>query len=131
MQWTNRLTATTPDIPGHTIVESKGVVRGLVVRSRSLLGNIGARLQTLSGSKISLYTELCERSRADAFNEMVEHAGQIGAHGVVGVRYSSAEVAPGVTEVICYGTAVVLKANPPLNQPAETEMEPSPLEPGT
>ena len=90
-------------------MENKGVVRGIVVRSRSIFGTIGGSLQTLVGGNITLFTELCEKTRADAFDQMIEHAERLGANGVVGIRYDATEVMQGVTEVLCYGTAVVVK----------------------
>ena len=93
-------------LDGHRIEETVGVVRGIVVRSRSVFGTIGAKLQTLVGGNISLMTELCERARADAFAQMIEHAEALGANAVIGVRYDATELLPGVTEVLCYGTAV-------------------------
>jgi uncharacterized protein YbjQ (UPF0145 family) len=84
------------------------VVRGIIVRSRSVFGTIGASLQTLVGGNITLYTELCEKTRADAFDMMVRHAEEMGANAVIGVRYDATELTPGVTEVLCYGTAVVV-----------------------
>ena len=98
------------ELPGHRIVRNLGVVRGIVVRSRSVVGTIGASLQTLVGGNITLYTELCEKARADAFQLMLTHAGEQGANAVIGVRYDANEVAPGVTEVLAYGTAVVVEA---------------------
>src|SRR6266536_5701440 len=98
------LVATPNDLAGHKIVRNLGVVRGIVVRSRSIVGNIGASLQTLLGGNITLYTELCERARADAHRLMVEHAGQLGADAIIGVRYDANEITPGVTEVLAYGT---------------------------
>ena len=95
---------------GCRITRHCGVVRGIVVRSRSVVGNIGASIQTLFGGNITLYTELCERARKDAFELMMQHAGQVGANAVVGMRYDANEVAPGVTEVLAYGTAVVVEA---------------------
>ena len=97
------------ELPGHRIVRNLGVVRGIVVRSRSIVGNIGAALQTLAGGNITLYTELCENAREDAFRLMMEHAAETGANAVVGVRYDANEVAAGVTEVLAYGTAVVVE----------------------
>jgi uncharacterized protein YbjQ (UPF0145 family) len=94
------------DLPGHRITRNLGIVRGIVVRSRSLIGNIGAGLQTLFGGNITLYTELCEKARSDAYKLMVEHANDIGANAIIGMRYDANEVAAGVTEVLCYGTAV-------------------------
>jgi uncharacterized protein YbjQ (UPF0145 family) len=94
------------ELPGHRILRNLGIVRGIVVRSRSLIGNIGAGFQTLFGGNITLYTELCEKARSDAYKLMVEHANDIGANGIVSMRYDANEVASGVTEVLCYGTAV-------------------------
>jgi uncharacterized protein YbjQ (UPF0145 family) len=91
------------------VVKSFGVVRGIIVRSRSIIGNIGANIQSIFGGNISLYTELCERTREDAFNLMLQHAGQMGANAVVGVRYDATEIAAGITEVLCYGTAVFVE----------------------
>lgn len=91
------------------MVKSFGVVRGMIVRSRSVIGNIGASLQALVGGNISLYTELCERAREDAFNLMLRHAGELGANAVIGVRYDATEIAAGITEVLCYGTAVFVE----------------------
>jgi uncharacterized protein YbjQ (UPF0145 family) len=106
MSHTHPLTTTTFELPGYRVVQSFGVVRGIIVRSRSILGNIGASLQSLVGGNISLYTSLCERTREDAFNLMLGHAGQLGANAVIGVRYDATEIGPGITEVLCYGTAV-------------------------
>jgi uncharacterized protein YbjQ (UPF0145 family) len=106
MNNTHPLTTTTFELPGYRVVKSFGVVRGIVVRSRSIIGNFGASIQAIFGGNISLYTRLCERARADAFDQMLTHAGQLGANAVIGVRYDAAEIAAGITEVICYGTAV-------------------------
>jgi len=103
------LVTTAFDLPQVRIVRNLGVVRGIVVRSRSIIGNIGASLQTLIGGNITLYTELCERARADAFRLMLDHAAASGANAVVGVRYDANEVAAGVTEVLAYGTAVMVE----------------------
>jgi len=104
-----RLTTTAFDIPGYRTVRSHGVVRGIVVRSRSIVGNIGAALQMLVGGNITLYTALCERAREDAFRLMLEHAGEVGANALIGVRYDANEVGSGVTEVLAYGTAVTIE----------------------
>ena len=104
------LTTTAFSLEGHRITRTLGVVRGIIVRSRSILGNIGASLQTLFGGNISLYTSLCERARSDAFDLMLSHAEQLGANAVIGIRYDATEVMAGVTEVLCYGTAVVVEA---------------------
>ena len=103
------LTTTAFTIDGYKIVKSLGVVRGVLVRSRSVFGTIGASLQTLVGGNITLFTELCEQTRADAFEMMANHAEEIGANAVIGVRYDTTEIMQGVTEVLCYGTAVVVK----------------------
>ena len=105
------LVTTAFDLPGHSVAKNFGIVRGIVVRSRSMYGTIGASLQTLVGGNISLYTELCENARADAFRLMLEHAAERGANALIGVRYDANEVAPGVTEVLAYGTAVLMEAN--------------------
>ena len=103
------LVATTNDLAGHRIVRQLGVVRGIVVRSRSIVGNIGAAFQTLFGGNITLYTQLCERARQDAFELMARHAAEVGANAIVGMRYDANEVTAGVTEVLAYGTAVVVE----------------------
>ncbi len=102
------MTTTTFSIEGYKVVKQLGVVRGITVRSRSIFGTIGASIQTLFGGNISLFTELCEKSREEAFDMMVEHANQIGANAVIGVRYDTTELMSGVTEVLCYGTAVAV-----------------------
>jgi uncharacterized protein YbjQ (UPF0145 family) len=94
---------------GHRIVRYRGVVRGIVVRSRSLVGNLGASIQTLFGGNITLYTELCERARLDAFELMLRHGAEHGANAIVSMRYDANEVAQGVTEVLAYGTAVLIE----------------------
>ena len=109
MSDTHPLTTTTFELPGYRVVKSFGVVRGIVVRSRSVIGNIGAGIQAFFGGNISIYRSLCERARADAFNQMLTHAGQLGANAVIGVRYDATEIAAGITEVICYGTAVAVE----------------------
>ena len=100
---------TNPTLDGYRLVKSLGIVRGVTVRSRSVLGTLGAALQTIKGGNISLLTELCERTRAEAHTLMVAHAEQMGGNAVVGARYDATEVMSGVTEVLCYGTAVVVK----------------------
>ena len=102
----HQLVTTGLELSGYQISRHFGVVRGIVVRSRSIVGSIGAALQTLIGGNITLYTELCEQARADAYELMIRHAQQVGANALIGVRYDATEVAPGVTEVLCYGTAV-------------------------
>ena len=103
------LVATTFELPGYRVVRSLGVVRGIVVRSRSVFGTIGASLQTLFGGNITLYTSLCERTRTHAFDLMLEHAAGLGANAIVGARYDATEIMQGVTEVLAYGTAVVVE----------------------
>jgi uncharacterized protein YbjQ (UPF0145 family) len=103
------LTSTTFSLEGHRIVKTLGVVRGITVRSRSIVGNIGAGFQTLFGGNITLYTNLCERARSDAFELMLKHAQQLGANAVIGIRYDATEVMSGVSEVLCYGTAVIVE----------------------
>lgn len=100
------MVTTSLTLDGYQIVQTIGVVRGLICRSRSVVGNFFASLQTLFGGDITLYTELCEQARADAFARMVEHASELGGNAVIGVRYDATEVISGVTEVLCYGTAV-------------------------
>jgi uncharacterized protein YbjQ (UPF0145 family) len=94
------------DLEGYDIVQTFGIVRGIVVRSRSLFGTLGAVFQTIRGGDISLLTELCERTRADAYANMVSHAQALGANAVLAVRYDATEIMAGVSEVLCYGTAI-------------------------
>jgi len=96
-------------LDGYTIERNLGIVRGIIVRSRSVLGTLGASLQTLVGGDITLFSNLCEETRAHAFQRMAEHAAQLGANAVIGVRYDATEIMQGVTEVLCYGTAVMVK----------------------
>jgi len=101
-------------LDGFRVVKNMGVVRGIVVRSRSVVGNIGAAFQMLFGGNISILTSLCERARQDAFLVMLQHAAEIGANAVIGMRYDATEIMGGVTEVLAYGTAVVVdKENAP------------------
>jgi uncharacterized protein YbjQ (UPF0145 family) len=102
------MTTTAFSLDGYRTTKTLGVVRGVTVRSRSVLGTIGASLQTLVGGNITLLTELCEKTRADAFELVLQHAQALGANGVVGLRYDATEVMQGVTEVLCYGTAVIV-----------------------
>jgi len=97
-------------LTGFRITKELGTVRGIVVRSRSLIGNIGAGLQTLFGGDITLYTQLCERAREDAYQRMSAHAAALGANAILGVRYDATEIGTGITEVLCYGTAVVVES---------------------
>ncbi len=103
------LTTTAFTLDGFRITRNLGVVRGITVRSRSIFGTIGGSLQTLLGGNITLFTSLCEKTRAEAFEMMVTHAEQLGANAVVGIRYDATELMSGVTEVLCYGTAVVVE----------------------
>jgi uncharacterized protein YbjQ (UPF0145 family) len=100
------MSSTTFTIDGFRIARNLGMVKGITVRSRSIFGTIGGSLQTLLGGNISLFTDLCEKTRNEAFELMLTHADQLGANAVVGVRYDANEVMNGVTEVLCYGTAV-------------------------
>ncbi|MCI0448139.1 YbjQ family protein [bacterium] len=103
------MTTTAFTIDGYRITRNMGVVRGIIVRSRSLFGTIGAGFQTIVGGNISLFTELCEKTREDAFETMLAHAWDLGANAVIGIRYDATELMSGVTEVLCYGTAVVVE----------------------
>jgi uncharacterized protein YbjQ (UPF0145 family) len=109
MNQTHPLTTTAFDLPGYRTLRSLGVVRGIIVRSRSIVGNLGASLQSLVGGNITLYTSLCERARDDAYRQMLAQAGALGANAVIGVRYDATEIGPGITEVLCYGTAVFVE----------------------
>ena len=106
---TRDMVTTAFTLDGYRIEQTLGVVRGIIVRSRSLLGTIGAGLQTIVGGNITLLTQLCEKTRGDAFDLMLTHAAALGANAVVGVRYDATEIMSGVTEVLAYGTAVVVK----------------------
>jgi uncharacterized protein YbjQ (UPF0145 family) len=103
------IVTTTNDVAGYRITQHLGVVRGLTVRSRSIIGNIGAGIQSLFGGNITIYTELAERARKDAFDLMVGHAASAGANAVIAMRYDANEIADGITEVLAYGTAVVVE----------------------
>jgi uncharacterized protein YbjQ (UPF0145 family) len=103
------MTTTAFTIDGFRVTRALGIVRGITVRSRSVIGNFGAALQTIVGGNISIYTELCEKARQEAFDLMLTHAAERGANAVIGVRYDANEVTDGVTEVLCYGTAVVIE----------------------
>ena len=103
------MVSTTFQIEGYKNIKTLGIVRGIIVRSRSVVGNFLAGIQTIFGGNISVYTELCEQARMDAFNIMVEHAQQLGANAIVGIRYDATEIGPGITEVLCYGTAVIVE----------------------
>src|SRR5579872_3893842 len=103
---THNMVTTAFTLDGYRITKNLGLVRGIVVRSRSIFGTIGAGLQTIVGGNITLLTELCEKTREHSFALMCQHADQLGANAIVGVRYDATEVMNGVTEVLCYGTAV-------------------------
>jgi uncharacterized protein YbjQ (UPF0145 family) len=103
------MTTTAFTLDGYQIKTNRGLVRGITVRSRSVFGTIGGALQTLIGGNISLFTELCEKTRADAYEMMIKHAQEVGANAIVGVRYDATELMQGVSEVLCYGTAVVVE----------------------
>lgn len=103
------LVVTTNDIAGYKVVRYLGVVRGITVRSRSVVGNVGASIQALFGGNITLYTSLCERARGDAYDLMTQHAADMGATAIIAMRYDANEVAAGITEVLAYGTAVVVE----------------------
>lgn len=102
-------TTTTFEIPGKRIVKNLGLAKGIIVRSRSIIGSIGGSLQTLIGGNITLFTGLCEKTREEAYELMVKHAQEKGANAIVGIRYDTTELMQGVTEVLCYGTAVVVE----------------------
>ena len=103
------MVTTANEIPGFRVVRSLGIVRGITVRSRSIVGNFFGGLQTIFGGNITIYTELCEQARRETYRDMVQHARQLGANGIIGMRYDATELMAGLTEVLCYGTAVVLE----------------------
>jgi uncharacterized protein YbjQ (UPF0145 family) len=105
----SKMTTTTFDLPGYRVVRHLGVVRGITVRSRGLVGQLAASLRTIAGGKIHEYVSLCEQTRAEAFDLMVQHAGELGANAIIGVRYDATELAENMTEVLAYGTAVVVE----------------------
>jgi uncharacterized protein YbjQ (UPF0145 family) len=105
----HHMVTTAFELPGHRVVRNLGVVRGITVRSRSVFGTIGAGFQTLVGGNITIFTKLCEESRAEAFEIMIQHASEVGANAIIGARYDANEVMGGVTEVLAYGTAVVVE----------------------
>ena len=109
----HQMVTTAFELPNHRVVQNLGVVRGIVVRSRNVFATIGASFQTLVGGNITMWTSMCEQARADAFEIMIQHATEIGANAVIGARYDTTEISTGVTEVLCYGTAVIVEpANP-------------------
>ena len=107
------LTTTANTLEGYDVVQTFGVVRGIVVRSRNVFATIGAGLQTLVGGNITVFTKLCEQTRSDAFDIMIQHATEVGANAVIGARYDTTELAQGVTEVLAYGTAVIVEPTNP------------------
>ncbi len=110
MNATHPFTTTAFELPGYRVAKNFGVVRGIVVRSRSVVGNIGASIQSLFGGNITIYTDLCEQARDEAFNDMISHANALHANAVIGVRYDATEIMPGISEVLCYGTAVQVES---------------------
>ena len=109
----HQMVTTAFELPNYRVVQNLGVVRGIVVRSRNVFATIGAGLQTLIGGNITVFTTLCEQTRSDAFDIMIQHATEIGANAIIGARYDTTELAQGVTEVLAYGTAVIVDpANP-------------------
>lgn len=109
----HQMVTTAFELPNHRIVQNLGVVRGIVVRSRNIFATIGAQFQTIVGGNITVWTKLCEQTRSDAFDIMIQHASEIGANAVVGARYDTTEISAGVTEVLAYGTAVIAHPNEP------------------
>ena len=109
----HQMVTTAFELPNYRVVQNLGVVRGIVVRSRNVFATIGAGLQTLIGGNITVWTKLCEQTRADAFDIMIQHATEIGANAVVGARYDTTELGQGVTEVLAYGTAVIVEPSNP------------------
>ena len=103
------MVTTTLELPGHRIVRSLGVVRGITVRSRSIVGNFFGGIQSIFGGNITIYTQLCEETRSETYHLMVNHAERNGANAIIGVRYDATEVMAGLTEVLCYGTAVIVE----------------------
>ena len=108
----HQMVTTAFELPNYRVVQNLGVVRGIVVRSRNVFATIGAGLQTLVGGNITVFTKLCEQTRSDAFDIMIQHATEVGANAVIGARYDTTEIGQGVTEVLAYGTAVIVE---PLN----------------
>jgi len=109
----HQMVTTAFELPNFRVVQNLGVVRGIVVRSRNVFATLGATLQTIVGGNITVWTKLCEQTRSDAFEIMIQHATEIGANAIIGARYDTTELSQGVTEVLCYGTAVVVEpANP-------------------
>ena len=105
----HQMVTTAFELPNYRIVQNLGVVRGIVVRSRNVFATLGAAFQQVVGGNITIWTKMCEETRRDAFDIMIQHASEIGANAIVGVRYDTTEIATGVTEVLCYGTAVIVE----------------------
>lgn len=103
------MVTTANELPGYMVIKNLGIVRGITVRSRSIVGNFFGGLQTLFGGNITIYTNLCEQARRETYRDMVQHARQLGANGIIGMRYDATELMAGLTEVLCYGTAVVVQ----------------------
>jgi uncharacterized protein YbjQ (UPF0145 family) len=101
------------ELPNYRVVQTLGVVRGIVVRSRNVFATIGASMQTLVGGNITVWTRMCEQTRSDAFEIMIQHATEVGANAVIGTRYDTTELSTGVTEVLAYGTAVIVEPTNP------------------
>jgi uncharacterized protein YbjQ (UPF0145 family) len=104
-----RFVTTAQELSGYRITSNLGIVRGIVVRSRSVVCQFGAGIQSIFGGNITIYTELCEKARTDAYTQMCQHAAAVGANAVIAIRYDATEMMPGITEVLCYGTAVVVQ----------------------
>jgi uncharacterized protein YbjQ (UPF0145 family) len=109
----HQMVTTAFELPNYRVIQNLGVVRGIVVRSRNIFATIGASLQTVVGGNITVWTSLCEQTRADAFDIMIQHATEIGANAIVGARYDTTELSTGVTEVLAYGTAVIVEPENP------------------
>jgi uncharacterized protein YbjQ (UPF0145 family) len=108
----HRFITTGLELPGYQITGTLGLVRGIVVRSRSVIGNLGASIQSFIGGNITILTDLCEQTRSEAYDQMAAHAASLGANGIIAVRYDATELMPGITEVLCYGTAVIVQNLP-------------------
>ena len=105
----HQMATTAFELPNFRVTQTLGVVRGIVVRSRNVFATLGAAVQQVVGGNITIWTKMCEETRSDAFDIMIQHASEIGANAIVGVRYDTTEIAAGVTEVLCYGTAVIVE----------------------
>lgn len=112
LRFEDSLVTTAFELPGYRVTRSLGVVRGITVRSRSIVGNFLGGLQTIFGGNITIYTELCEQAREETYRDMIKHARQLGANAIIGMRYDATDVMTGLTEVLCYGTAVVVERQP-------------------